>query len=107
MEIEIKVNITPQQYIRLDNMARRMRRPMDKALGWMVTHHMDSILENTHISAPAGPKPIDWVQLELTCLACICFGFVLGTAFTAVCLLVDKKKAPARSCTSDKRNPKG
>lgn len=60
MEIEIKVNITPQQYIRLDNMARRMRRPMDKALGWMVTHHMDSILENTHISAPAGPKPIDW-----------------------------------------------
>ena len=44
MEIEIKVSITPQQYIRLDNMARRMRRPMDKALGWMVTHHMDSIL---------------------------------------------------------------
>lgn len=40
-------------------------------------------------------------------LACICFGFVLGTAFTAVCLLADKKKAPARSCTSDKRNPKG
>ena len=37
MEIEIKVSITPQQYIRLDNMARRMRRPMDKALGWMVT----------------------------------------------------------------------
>lgn len=39
--------------------------------------------------------------------SCICFGFVLGTAFTAVCLLADKKKAPARSCTSDKRNPKG
>ena len=58
MEIEIKVNITPQQYIRLDNMARRIRRPMDKALGWMVTHHMDSILENTHISAPAGPKAL-------------------------------------------------
>ena len=64
MEIEIKVSITPQQYIRLDNMARRMRRPMDKALGWMVTHHMDSILENTHISAPAGPKPIDWGVIE-------------------------------------------
>ena len=59
-----KVSITPQQYIRLDNMARRMRRPMDKALGWMVTHHMDSILENTHISAPAGPKPIDWGAIE-------------------------------------------
>ena len=55
MEIEIKVSITPQQYIRLDNMARRMRRP---------THHMDSILENTHISAPAGPKPIDWGAIE-------------------------------------------
>ena len=63
-EIEIKVSITPQQYVRLDNMARRMRRPMDKALGWMVTHHMDSILENTHISAPAGPKPIDWGAIE-------------------------------------------
>lgn len=37
---------------------------MDKALGWMVTHHMDSILENTHISAPAGPKPIDWGAIE-------------------------------------------
>ena len=86
MEIEIKVNITPQQYIRLDNMARRMRRPMDKALGWMVTHHMDSILETR---------------------TCICFGFVLGTVFTTVCLLADKKKAPARSGTSDKRNPKG
>ena len=55
MEIEIKVSITPQQYIRLDNMARRMRRPMDKALGWMVTQH---------ISAPAGPKPIDWGAIE-------------------------------------------
>ena len=44
---------------------------------------------------------------RMTGLACICFGFVLGTAFTAVCLLADKKKAPARSCTSDKRNPKG
>ena len=29
MEIEVKVNITPQQYIRLDNMARRMR-----SAGW-------------------------------------------------------------------------
>ena len=58
MEIEIKVSITPQQYIRLDNMARRMCRPMDKALGWMVTHHMDNI------SAPAGPKPIDWGAIE-------------------------------------------
>lgn len=33
----------------------------------------------------------------MTGLACICFGFVLGAAFTAVCLLADKKKAPARS----------
>ena len=95
MEIEIKVSITPQQYIRLDNMARRMRRPMDKALGWMVTHHMDR--------AEANRLGCD----RMTGLACICFGFVLGAAFTAVCLLADKKKAPARSCTSDKRNPKG
>ena len=52
MEIEIKVNITPQQYIRLDNMARRMRRPMEKALGWMVTHHMD--LSLIHIYTHRG-----------------------------------------------------
>ena len=60
MEIDIKANITPEQYARLDNMARLMRRPMAKALGWMVTHHMDNILDNTHIEAPAKPKPIDW-----------------------------------------------
>lgn len=65
----------------------------------------------------AGHEPWDFDYIEAVApvlnipfakwLACICFGFVLGTAFTAVCLLADKKKAPARSCTSDKRNPKG
>ena len=53
MEIEIKVNITPQQYIRLDNMARRMRRPMDKALGWMVTvsyTHLD-VYKRQHLQS--------------------------------------------------------
>lgn len=34
-------------------------------------------------------------------------GFVLGTMFTAIGFLADKKKAPARSGTSDKRNPEG
>ena len=93
MEIEIKVSITPQQYIRLDNMARRMRRPMDKALGWMVTHHMDSILEK-HAHLSAGRAETNRLGCDrMTGLACICFGFVLGTAFTAVCLLADKESA--------------
>ena len=60
MELEIKVNMTPVQYMRLDNLARAMKRPMDKALGVIVSGHMDSILVNTHVEAPAGPKPIDW-----------------------------------------------
>ena len=64
MEIEIKVKINPRQYARLDNMARLMRRPMAKALGWMVSEHMDNILDNTHIKAPAKPKPIDWGSIR-------------------------------------------
>ena len=101
MEIEIKVSITPQQYIRLDNMARRMRRPMDGD-----TPHGQHPRKHAHLSA--GRAETNRLGCDrMTGLACICFGFVLGTAFTAVCLLADKKKAPARSCTSDKRNPKG
>ena len=38
----------------------------------------------------------------MTGLACICFGFVLGTAFTAVCLLADKKKAPAGAASTNR-----
>ena len=38
----------------------------------------------------------------MTGLACICFGFVLGTAFTAVCLLADKKKAPAGAANTNR-----
>lgn len=56
MEIEIKVSITPQQYIRLDNMARRMRRPMDKALGWMVTSNECNIQRPSHgLAVPGKP----------------------------------------------------
>lgn len=34
------------------------------------------------------------------------FGVALGASITAVGMTVDKKKAPARSHTSDKRSPK-
>lgn len=43
----------------------------------------------------------------ITTLGAIVFGFVLGTVFTTLGFVYDSKKAPARSCTSDKRNPKG
>lgn len=64
MELEIKVNVTPVQYMRLDNLARAMKRPMDKALGVIVSGHMDSIIENTHVDKPKGPAPIDWGQVK-------------------------------------------
>lgn len=60
VEIDIKLKITPVQYMRADNLARTMKMPMDKALGLTISGHMDSILANTHVEAPAGPKPIDW-----------------------------------------------
>ncbi len=42
-------------------------------------------------------------------LATLAFGLVLVLAGIAgyIATMADKKKAPARSCTSDKRNPKG
>lgn len=60
MEMNITINLTPVQYMKLDEKARRMRRPMDKAMGQMVDGHMDYILDNTHVEKPVGPKPIDW-----------------------------------------------
>lgn len=60
MEMNITVTLTDVQYMKLDELARRMRRPMDKALGLMVSGHMDSLIENTHVEKPKGPKPIDW-----------------------------------------------
>ena len=60
MEMNITVTLTDVQYMKLDELARRMRRPMDKALGLMVSGHMDCLIENTHVEKPKGPKPIDW-----------------------------------------------
>ena len=64
MEMNIPINLTPVQYMKLDELARRMRRPMDKALGLMVSGHMDSLIENTHVEKPRGPKPIDWGKIK-------------------------------------------
>lgn len=60
MELEIKVNVTPEQYLQAEALSRKMRMPTDKAVGKIVSFHMPSILANTHVEAPAGPKPIDW-----------------------------------------------
>lgn len=60
MEMNITVHLTDVQYMKLDEKARRMRRPMDKAMGQMVDGHMDYILDNTHVEKPVGPAPIDW-----------------------------------------------
>lgn len=64
MEMNITVTLTDVQYMKLDELARRMRRPMDKALGLMVSGHMDSLIENTHVEKPKGPKPIDWGKIK-------------------------------------------
>lgn len=64
MKMYIPINLTPVQYMKLDEKARRMRRPMDKAMGQMVDGHLDYILDNTHVEKPKGPKPIDWGQLK-------------------------------------------
>ncbi len=60
MEMNITVHLTDVQYMKLDELARRMRLPIDKALGRMVSGHMDNLIANTHVEKPKGPKPIDW-----------------------------------------------
>lgn len=60
MKMLIEIDITPEQYLQAEAKARKMRMPTDKAVGKIVSFHMPNILANTHIEAPAGPKPIDW-----------------------------------------------
>ena len=60
MEMAIVIEITPEEYLQAEALSRKMRMPTDKAVGKMVSFHMPSILANTHIEAPVGPKPIDW-----------------------------------------------
>lgn len=60
MEMAIVIEITPEEYLQAEAKARKMRMPTDKAVGKIVSFHMPNILANTHIEAPAGPKPIDW-----------------------------------------------
>ena len=60
MEMPIVIEITPEEYLQAEAKARKMRMPTDKAVGKIVSFHMPSILANTHVEAPAGPKPIDW-----------------------------------------------
>ena len=60
MKMLIEIDITPEQYLQSEALSRKMRMPTDKAVGKIVSFHIPSILANTHVEAPAGPKPIDW-----------------------------------------------
>lgn len=60
MKMLIEIDITTEQYLQAEAKARKMRMPTDKAVGKIVAFHMPNILANTHIEAPAGPKPINW-----------------------------------------------
>lgn len=56
----IKVNPKAEQYFRLEEVGRKLKRPADKALEKIVNEHLDEILDSVKIEAEAGPKPIDW-----------------------------------------------
>ena len=60
MKMLIEIDITTEKYLQAEAKARKMRMPTDKAVGKIVSFHMPNILANTHIEAPAGPKPINW-----------------------------------------------
>lgn len=60
MDINIRVHLAPEQYLRLEKMGRAMKRPADKAFEAMVNGNINNILDSVKIEAEAGPKPIDW-----------------------------------------------